>query len=335
MRAIKVAVETSALLGKPSVVLLPRASANWVRVLAFAVGAWVLGAGMVLAHTDEVAEYVRTQWGVPATYTRADIQRAFSAPHYGFTRGDYVAAVLGASEIFDLFAQGESMLAFEKVSNRVTGGALTEIRDHTLGLGFLTIPKILRWALTAQLRVLALRLQETAFLHQHTLYFLARPFNSAAEIRDLTPFDLLNGVDITKEGRGWLFDYTGYLRPYPNNQGLTPADFWLLAESAWEASSLTAASFATERDAIRNEFLAYLPIAKANGSLSVAADSVHGQITLSWACIPGLRYGIESSGNLQTWQSEGSVTPTGSTIEWVFPVNFTVGQKFFRLRILP
>ncbi len=309
------------------------ALSSWHHAIGVVAFAGVLAGNSPSAPADETLDYVRNQWGVPMSYTDAEIQRAFSAGHYGITWRNWADAFLGGGKMFQSFGQGEYLLAGEELSNRVTQAALEKIATEVTEFSFPKLAGLALTALSVGLNLQVLVSQIEAYRHQHDLYFSARPYNTAVEIRDLAPFDLLNGVDVTKEGNGWLFDYSGYLRPYPNGQGLSPNQFWALAESTWQASGLSGAEFASEESRACADFIGFLPASKADASLTITAIQPQGHVVLAWDCIVGLRYSVETSTDLIRWRDETSMMATASHVSLVILVDFSAGRKFFRLRV--
>ena len=84
---------------------------------------------------------------------------------------------------------------------------------------------------------------------------------------------------------------------------------------------------------MRAAFLDFLPLSKANASLTIVAQHPEGRMLLTWACIPEVTYFIQSSADFIAWQNETQVTPTGSLVTLAIPVDFTLGRRLFRLRM--
>ncbi|HYO10712.1 MAG TPA: hypothetical protein VER17_17235 [Tepidisphaeraceae bacterium] len=117
------------------------------------------------------------------------------------------------------------------------------------------VPIFLQTAQLAQvaedLGVLKETLVKVAAQNQKNLYNDARPFNSAADIANLAPGDLLwdtvSGQPITKTDAGWLLRGTSYLIGFPTDT--TPAVLFPMLDADWQMRQ-TNASLQAEKASV-------------------------------------------------------------------------------------
>jgi hypothetical protein len=223
----------------PLVILLTGVPAEQSRAMA------ILASPMVPSD-DALLQFARTAWMVPAQYSDAAVKNTFDATHYGIDWRVWLSAFVGMQDSVAALNRGDYPTAWQIGKQNVQLDLLQEIIDKSVA-HVITAPALVEWATDAVDvggNFLELSLEVDALAYQQQLYFQARPFNSAAQIANLAPFDLLDGVDMTKEGKGWLFQVSTYLRPFPS--GMDPQQFWPLAESEWGLSLITPAEAAAE-----------------------------------------------------------------------------------------
>ena len=189
---------------------------------------------------DALVAYAHSNWHIGASDPA--IRATFNAKRYGIDYKVWLSAFIGMQDSVAAYNRQDYPSAWSSGTQTLTTTVLQELVDKKLQAS-----ELAGWAsgaLDIGLNFYLLTLEVDAYAYQEKLYFSARPYNSAAQIAQLQPFDLLDGVDLTKEGNGWLFDVSTYLRPFPSN--MSAATFWPLAESAWTVHGLNSAEIARE-----------------------------------------------------------------------------------------
>jgi hypothetical protein len=285
-----------------------------------------------VAHAD-LATDIRPKLNIPAQYSDQVVNKvAFSTELYGLNYAYAILAYAGYDSFVVHIANGEYHLAANEIAGEVSRLVIEDF--ITTAVGFPVVGQLVLAAHELSLNALNYSLEVNAFRIQHNRYFQARPYNSFLTILNLEPFDLLDGVNMTKEGRGWLFTTSGYLTPYPSGNLLTPAQFYGLAESAWQSVNIDRAKLEAEGQLLRQGFSAQLAATLAEETVKVAPLSpVSAAVT--WACAPGVTFHIEHSTNLATWTRTGPHTSIADSMQVVLTSLPPSPSRFFRIICQP
>jgi hypothetical protein len=285
-----------------------------------------------VVHADLATE-IRPKWNIPTQYSDQIVNKvAFSKELYGLNYAYAILAYAGYDAFVVHIANGDYHLAANEIASEVSRQVIEDF--ITSAVGFPVVGKIALIAHDLSLNALSYNLEVNAFRIQHNRYFQARPYNTFLTILNLEPFDLLDGVNMTKEGRGWLFTTSGYLTPYPSGNLLTPVQFYGLAESAWQSVNIDRAKLEAEGQLLRQGFSAQLAATLAEETVKVAPLSpVSASVT--WACAPGVTFHIEHSTNLATWTRTGPHTSIADSMQVVLTSLPPSPSRFFRIICQP
>lgn len=277
----------------------------------------------------DFATDVRHDWQIPPQYSDALVNYvAFSPELYGLNWASAALAIMGYDGFVLHLSRGDYHLAANEISMTAAVDGVDSFAAQALGF-----PATATIAVTAfQLSLNAFRYSAelTAFRLQHDRYFLARPHNSFLAILNLPPFELLDRVAMTKDANGWLFTTSGYLTPMPSGNWLTPAEFYGLAELAWQSVNLDRNQLIAERAELRQRFLARLATVLA-GDTARAAPLSATAATLTWDCAPATVFHVDHSTNLVHWVRRGPFTSAAARMEVTLPGLPPGPCHFFRI----
>lgn len=263
--------------------------------------------------------FVRTKWNISVTNSDSRVIAAFDAKRYGIDWRDWISAFDCRAQTMVALAAGSYKTAWEDGNSCVAETVLEEIVIKAVDA-----PGIISWAqlgLSVSLNFLLISAEVEAFHHQQDLYFQARQFNSATTIANLAPFDFLDGVDITKEGRGWLFYISGYLRPFPT--AMQPQEFFPLAESAWGVNGTSPTQIAAENSL----YSAAFATAVATVPEPTVLPTIKLTMTGTQTCTVDFSGVLQQSTNLQAWED---LTPQPTSPYIVSTTDQS--SRFFRAR---
>lgn len=285
-----------------------------------------------VVHADLAAD-LRPEWNIPTQYPDPMVNKvAYSMDIYGLNIAYPIVTWLGFDQFLVHIADGNYHLAVNELSIAVSKATI----DHFIAtaVGFPLMGKIVLFAYEISLNALRYSLESLAFRVQHDRYFQARPYNSFLTILNLEPFDLLDGVNMTKEGRGWLFTTSGYLTPYPSGNALTPAEFYGLAETAWQSVNIDRNQLAAEATVLRQFFLAQLAASLAEETVKVAPLSTDSA-SVNWQCAPGTTFHIEHTTNFSNWTRTGPHTSVADSMQVVLTSLPPSSSRYFRIVCQP
>ncbi len=285
-----------------------------------------------VAQADLPAD-LRPDWNIPAQYSDQMVNKvAFSKELYGLNYAYAILAVTGYESYSVNLANGDYHLIVDDIKIDVSRMVI----EHfiTSAIGFPVVGQLALIAFELSFNALKYSLEINAFKIQHDRYFQARPYNSFLTILNLEPFDLLDGVNMTKEGNGWLFTYSGYLTPYPSGNLLTPAQFYGLAENAWQSVNIDRNQLAAEEQELRRLFLAQLAASLAEETVKVAPLS-NTSAAVNWNCAPGVTFHVEHSTNLSNWTRTSPQTSSGDRMEVVLTSLPPSSSRYFRIVCQP
>ena len=276
---------------------------------------------------------IRTEWSIDPAYQDRHINHvAFRQSLYGITWAHWLVVIVGVDDFANHILDGDYHLASLDVSEMASEAAIEEA--VRLASDF---PKLADWLLTAyrmSLNASLFMLELNALSIQHTRYFQARPYNSYSTILNLEPFDLLDGVNMTKEGNGWLFTTSGYLTPLPSGNYLQPAQFYALAEAAWQSVNIDPLVLSQEKQRVCALFTANLAVNLAQETVTVVPGSPTSA-SIVWDSAPDTTFFVEHSTNLIGWTRAGPHTSTGSSIQVVLADLPPANSRFFRIVVEP
>lgn len=302
---------------------------NLPHLLLFAISS---GLGPAPAKADLAAD-IRTEWSIDPTYSDVQInQVAFSQSLYGIIWADWVVVGLGVDEIAEHILDRKYDQASLGISEFASEAAIEEAIGEAAGFSQITNYLLFMAKIVHNLGVYNIEIN--ALKIQHDRYFQARPFNSFATILTLEPFELLDGVNMTKEGNGWLFTSSGYLSPLPSGNHMQPDDFYALAEAAWLSANPDPLELIQEQQLLCDLFTANLAVGLAQDSVSVAPQTPTSA-SVAWNCAPGTSFFIEHSTDLDGWTRTGPHTSTGNSIQVLLTSLPHSGSRFFRIVVEP
>jgi hypothetical protein len=281
----------------------------------------------------DVASDIRNDWSISPAYEDRHINKvAFTQNLYGITWAHWLVAVSGYDELSSHILDGEYHLIGFDIAEVATGEAFQRLAEQALELPLLSTRILTIYELG--LNALAYSMEVNALAIQHNRYFQARPYNSYQTILNLEPFELLDGVNMTKEGNGWLFTFSGYLTPYPSGNHITPPLFYALAESAWQTVNADPALLNQEQQLLKQRFLAQLAVTLAGETVIVAPLS-NDSASVQWNCAPGVAFHIEHSTNLSNWTRTGPHTSAGDSMHVTLSALPASQSRYFRIVCQP
>lgn len=283
-------------------------------------------------HADLAAD-ARASLSIPPAYQDRHINKVvFNQNLYGITWAHWLVAVTGYDKMSNHILDGKYHLVGFDIAEVASGEAFQRLAQEAIELPLLSTRILTIYELG--LNALAYSMEVNALAIQHNRYFQARPYNSYQTILNLEPFDLLDGVNMTKEGNGWLFTFSGYLTPYPSGTHITPPLFYALAESSWQSVNADPFLLDQERQLLQRRLFSQLAVTLAGETVAVTPLSPDSA-AVNWQCAPGTTFHIEHSTNLATWTRTGPHTSVADSMQVVLTSLPPSSSRYFRIVCQP
>ena len=245
--------------------------------------------------------YVKNAWEL-TDLTDDVISQTLNTSYSGIPFKDFVSYFIAAPDILNPLAGGDYKTAGKKAADFAAEQIITQLLEQAVLSGVAAPARLAAWPIEHSLNAFYQAVAYASFKQQMALYFEAREFNSYSAIVNLQPFDLLDGVSISKSGEGWLFKNLSYL--YGAVPNYTPAQFFEYAELMWQANQARANYNADEgaiKDAFRTAAAPQRPLITQQPQDAVIASGGNATFTVVASGTGPFSY---------VWRFNGTVLPT-------------------------
>ncbi len=228
---------------------------NWTRMaycffrhILFLLLVWALPREASAAITDQqVKDYVKNTWAI-TDLTDDVLSEALDTSYSGIPFKSWIKFFIVAPNIVGSLQKGDYQQAGKAAAQYAGDKSIDFLLEQSGLSGVSAVASLATWPIEQGLINFQQTVSQTSFKKQINLYFEARQYNSAADIRNLNPGDVLDaaGNPVSKSDDGWLFRYLSYL--YGSVPGWTPDQFYAYAEVLWQAQLMANSVAGNERE---------------------------------------------------------------------------------------
>jgi hypothetical protein len=202
---------------------------------------------------QQVKDYVTNVWGV-ADVSDDVLSQTLDTSYSGIPYKDWITLFIEAPSIIQPLQQGNYQQAAQVAAQLAAGQSINSLLANVGLTGVSAEAQLAVFPIDFGIQSFEQAAADNAFKQELALYFDARQFNTAQEISDLQPGDLLdaagNGGVLTKDDQGWLYRLGSYHVP-----NFTPQSFFACAEILYQAQ-LNANQFSNDERVVQGQFTA-------------------------------------------------------------------------------